>query len=120
MGLLKTISLALRRFNTHTHTHYGLHHRLGRTASLMDAEMGKKPNSGCADFVAPIARPCRADVDDDLALGVLFQDNVIVDSHVQYSNNITLSSLLDKAGTNAHKKSFVCVLCINSSNVFKN
>jgi len=34
----------------------------------MDMAMSKKPNSGCADFAAPIARPCHAGVDDDLAL----------------------------------------------------
>ena len=50
-----------------TDTH-ALHRRVRRTASSMDAAMGKKPNSGCVDFVAPIARSCRADVDDDLAL----------------------------------------------------
>ena len=62
--------IAITVFGSHTH---GLYRRVRQTASSMDAAMGKRPNSGCADFVAPITWPWCADVDDDLALaGCLF------------------------------------------------
>ena len=52
-----------------TNTH-GLRRRVRRTASSMDTTMGKEPNSGWAEFVAPITRPCRADAANDSVRGL--------------------------------------------------